>query len=336
MDDYSIKYDYLICCHNILVSLLKYADEKNVSSLKLDFLSGEELSEFEKIENQDEMTKWLVIRGYKNKIYDLYFKHTFLSLVADFCHYMLESIECAGKKKAAVAFALLRKPLKDNLYYIEWLAVDSVSLVDKLLYGQPEDVLINKNFAKEHIDQVNKLYGLDRNNGMFSFRFEKNDPMSLEKIWNKANHIVTTQSYTKSNPGELNFIFADESVIDKYIRYYYSAVPLVVSYAVDIMVAIFEKILNVNPMTNVLNRTAKLMSEAHALKEDSILEVAKLLDLEHLPLICPQCGESLNSKPDFVSSIVQRKISCSECNWVIDLFAYNFDYESWNEHMTTP
>lgn len=73
---------------------------------------------------------WMQEHGYSVEMYELEYRHTFFSLVADFCHYMLESFECAAKKKVAVAYALLRKPLRDNLYYIEWLAAEREDLLD--------------------------------------------------------------------------------------------------------------------------------------------------------------------------------------------------------------
>ena len=114
---------------------------------------------------------------------------------------MLESFECAAKKKVAVAYALLRKPLRDNLHYIE-LAAEREELLDKLAKGKAEDLVINKFSAKKYIEKVEKIYGIAHRDGFFSFRYDKNDSMSLEKIWNKANHVITTHSYTKSAQAE--------------------------------------------------------------------------------------------------------------------------------------
>lgn len=100
--------------------MLKYADEEKMASVSIDLGNGENI-EFEQDEKWQE---WLITHGHREEMYEVYYRHTFFSLVADFCSYMLESINCAAKMKVAVSYALLRKPLKDTLGYIEWLRVD--------------------------------------------------------------------------------------------------------------------------------------------------------------------------------------------------------------------
>ena len=114
------KHNYLTYCNDVLVSMLKYADEEKMASVSIDLGNGENI-EFEQDEKWQE---WLITHGHREEMYEVYYRHTFFSLVADFCSYMLESINCAAKMKVAVSYALLRKPLKDTLGYIEWLRVD--------------------------------------------------------------------------------------------------------------------------------------------------------------------------------------------------------------------
>ena len=110
------KHNYLTYCNDVLVSMLKYADEEKMASVSIDLGNGENI-EFEQDEKWQE---WLITHGHREEMYEVYYRHTFFSLVADFCSYMLESINCAAKMKVAVSYALLRKPLKDTLGYIEW------------------------------------------------------------------------------------------------------------------------------------------------------------------------------------------------------------------------
>ena len=259
---YSSNHNFLIYCNDVLVSLLKYADREKLSSVKINFKNKEEENNFANLKEGSYIFDWMQEHGYSDEMYELEYRHTFFSLVADFCHYMLESFECAAKKKVAVAYALLRKPLRDNLYYIEWLATEREDLLDKLVNSNADSLVINKCSAKKYIEKVEKIYGIAHQNGFFSFRYDKNDKKSLEKIWNKANHVITTHSYTKSAQGELNFVFLNEERIDEFIRYYYCVVPLVMSYAVDLIVAMFEQIINVNSMTNAINRVLKISRQA--------------------------------------------------------------------------
>lgn len=149
--------------------------------------------------------------------------------------------------------------------YIEWLRVEPKELIDKLLYCQPEeyDLSCKKELKKKHIEQIYEKYKIDRNNGMFAFRYEKNEDISLEKIWNKANHIVTTQKYTKSAQGELNFVFVDSEQLEHYTEYYYTVVPQIMAYATELIVGMFEEIADINPFTQTVNKILMTLHQAY-------------------------------------------------------------------------
>jgi len=56
--------------------------------------------------------------------------------------------------KVSVAYALLRKPLKDTLGYIEWLYCDKDEMINLLENGEPKDLQITKDKASKHIAQI--------------------------------------------------------------------------------------------------------------------------------------------------------------------------------------
>lgn len=135
---YIEQHNFLIYCNDILVKWLHWIYDNNLCKMQINFKNEEEMKSFSKERDNNLMT-WLKDNGYEMEMYELNRRHILCSLVADFCHYMLESFVCAAKMKPAVAYALLRKPLRDNLAYIEWLRVEPKELIDKLLYCQPEE-----------------------------------------------------------------------------------------------------------------------------------------------------------------------------------------------------
>ena len=213
------------------------------------------------------------------------------------------------------------------MYYIEWLAAEREDLLDKLAKGKAEDLVINKSNAKKYIEKVEKIYGIAHQDGFFNFRYDKNDRMSLEKIWNKANHVITTHSYTKSAQGELNFVFLDEERIDEFTRYYYCVVPLVMSYAVDLIVAMFERIINVNPMTNVINRVLKLARQACTADGKFFQDALNILEVDEIPFFCPHCGNEIHMNLDILFELMDNMFKCEECGFKIESSNYVFDYE---------
>ena len=229
------KHNYLTYCNDVLVSMLKYTDEEKMASVSID-LGNDENIEFEQDEKWQE---WLITHGHREEMYEVYYRHTFFSLVADFCSYMLESINCAAKMKVAVSYALLRKPLKDTLGYIEWLRVDRNGMLDLLASGKPEDLVITKEKAREHTSLIEENCKLS---SYFDFRYNKASETSLEHIWNNANHLITTKyKLSKTEPGNLNFVFADEAILRSFSDYYYITVPAIMSYAVNLICEMFEE-----------------------------------------------------------------------------------------------
>lgn len=333
---YYSQHNYLIYCNDVLVRWIKWFDEKNLSSVSIQFKDESEAQSFQNTAEADIM-EWLKNNGYEQEMYELSRRHILCSLVTDFCHYMLESFTCASKMKPAVAYALLRKPLRDNLAYIEWLRVNPKELIDKLMYAEPEEYDLSraKDVKKSRIEQISREYGIDRNKGMFEFRYEKNSDISLEKIWNKANHIVTTQSYTRSENGELNFVFVNMEQWDEMTGYYYTVVPLIMSYAVELIVGMFEELAEVNQFTQTINKIMMLLHQAYGVGETYYQDAKKTLEIDKCSMVCPYCGKKIELY-DAVDKLLFDKYRCSKwnCRKKISASNYIFDFENLNQYMS--
>ncbi|MBQ7834115.1 MAG: hypothetical protein IJ336_11195 [Lachnospiraceae bacterium] len=332
---YYRQHNYLIYCNDILVRWLQWIDNKQLCYMTIKFKNDDEMESFKETADSD-IDEWLRNNGHEYEMYELNRRHILCSLVADFCHYMLESFICASKMKPAVAYALLRKPLRDNLAYIEWLRVNPRELIDKLMYSEPKeyDLSFEKEIKKTRIEQIAKEYGINRENGMFEFRYEKNSDISLEKIWNKANHIVTTQNYTKTNNGELNFIFVNSREWEWLTEYYYTVVPLVMSYAVELIVSMFEEIGEINPFTKTINTMMLVLHQAYGMGDKYYNDAKVTLELGKCPLVCPFCGKVIDLKSE-TDKLMFNKFRCRRltCRKKIDASNYIFDFENLNQYM---
>jgi predicted RNA-binding Zn-ribbon protein involved in translation (DUF1610 family) len=329
LPEFYIKHNYLTYCNDVLVSILKYVDENQLSSEKIYFQSEEKVKEFENISQNDDngysWQDWLIDNGCKDQIYQCYYKHTLFSLVVDFCHYMLESINCAAKMKVAVSYALLRKPLKDTLGYIEWLYVNKNEVIELLVKGKSQDLDIQKEKAKANIEAIRISKGID---GYFDFRYEKKSETSLERIWNKASHLITTHKYTKTENGNLNFIFSDEENFKEFTRYYYLIVPHIMSYAIDLISSMFEDFASINSYTkgmNVLIRRLKMMEMSGIFSFEEVIETIKGIDL---PILCPRCGREKKLTDREIIRLLSGTYKCPRCFKNIDTAKYIFDWET--------
>src|SRR5665647_103015 len=95
---------------------------------------------------------------------------------------------------------------------------DRNEVVDLLINGTANQLVIEKTKAKYITDKIKELIGVDN---YFVFRYDKNRIESLEKIWHKANHLITRDKYCKTENGALNFIFSSEENLLRLEDLYY-------------------------------------------------------------------------------------------------------------------
>lgn len=135
-----INYNYFIMCHNLMLSLVKRANRHDWHSFKIN-IREEDREKWEKYD-----IEYWRLHGYKKEISQMYYQHTFFSLWSDYLDYTYEANMAASKMKASIAYSLLRKPLKDDLYFLELLEYKGIEFIYEFL-EKPID-----NFA---VDKVN-------------------------------------------------------------------------------------------------------------------------------------------------------------------------------------
>jgi len=314
---------YLIFCCDVLGSILKYADDKKLGQVTMKFVTDDDMEKFNcSDKGNHEWIDWLAANGYENHVNDMFYRHVLFSAIKDFQSFMFESVTCAGKMKMSVAYALLRRPFKDALGIIEWLAVDKDAVIQNLEAENPFDLEITRERAKELTDKVQRKYGL---NPQYDLRYKNKDTSTrFELIWDKALHMITTRA-SPSGKGELNFLFAGEKKLAELSDWYYKVAPLVMHYAVELIVELFESIAKPNEVTvgiNYLNRMAHLNLIAPILTDSLVKEVETLL-------FCPQCGEQNEYKNRDIASHLQCGVlSCPKCKAEVDTRFYITEYES--------
>ena len=119
-EEFEFSHWYSIFLHDQLVETLKSAEEANVFNSTIKFKDESHGKAVEGLSGE-EFIEWLEGNGYKTDVVVLYYKQLCAALLSDFLHFIYESLKCSRKGKLTVAYALLRKPLKENLFYMEWL-----------------------------------------------------------------------------------------------------------------------------------------------------------------------------------------------------------------------
>ena len=101
---------------------------------------------------------WDFLKKYKEEqFYTLLKKQLILGLLMDFCYFMQESLECSKKKRLVVSYAMLRRPLVDNLKILLRILLDD-EFYDKFIERDDYDpVSMKEDDLKEMLKATDKL-----------------------------------------------------------------------------------------------------------------------------------------------------------------------------------
>ena len=326
------RYYFLNYCRYCLVSMLEYADEKKLSHAFIDFKDENEKVLFKEYCDSDvkNMAQWLVDNGHKHILYELCYKHLFFSLIVDFSNYYNASIDLAACGNINAAWALLRKPLQETLAYLEWLYVEKNELITLMM--EQNDVTkyeiikkkdkIAENIKKIQSGEVSKIID------MFEFRYSRKEELTLNGILQATNHLITTQQKLKTSPSGLNFVFPDDKIIERNIGFYYTSIPYVMLYTMNIVNGIFNDIASLNSYTRIINEMNLKLKNLMAIPTD-FKKTKELLPIAEVPIFCPRCGKKHKSDKAWFS-FINGTFKCNRCLKKINTNKLIFDYEKIN------
>ncbi|TCZ75380.1 hypothetical protein E0485_17390 [Paenibacillus albiflavus] len=241
---YQKTHDYIFDLHDLLANIIYSCENYELIGSEIQIKNEEDLSHIDSLEGEN-LWCWLENNNYDEVIFDMMIKQVYFAVLTDLCHFIYESLTCSERGKLTVAYALLRKPLKDNLLLLEWILSDANDFISKFKSGNSE------NFAPDKISGQRKLEiiknaeriadtGLEQYMFIYEMRYSKKDDFSFERIWNKANHIVTTFNFYKTKSENLNFVFFDEKEHTEYWDYYYVSMPLIMYHITEVAISILN------------------------------------------------------------------------------------------------
>lgn len=238
---YHTTHDSMIGLHDILVETIQWGEKAKIFNANVSLRSAEDAAAIKRLP-QEEVLAWLKNNAYTNELNDIIYRHICLALLSDFCHYIFEALHCSRKGKLSVAYALLRKPFKDNLFYFEWMVADREDFLKSYCVGQK---LIEPNRFKgaAHRDLIARaiaklpLGGMYHPDLIYDLRYNKAAPESLDQLWTQAHHLITGDKLIATPPMNFNFIFRSDGLDEAHWEHLYSRLPFVLMYAVDVIEA---------------------------------------------------------------------------------------------------
>ncbi|HFC9206759.1 TPA: hypothetical protein ACSQRE_000104 [Clostridium perfringens] len=212
-------------------------------------------------ENPSKSLDWLLDTGREELFVKILSKNLSIKLLDDLISYIRESLSNLERGNLTISCDLLRKPLKDNLLYLEWLLFDDKQLTH-LVYNQKIDeyALGRSGLSKEYIKEIvtynvknNNYISDDSSELIYDIRYNYDSHLSLELAWNKATHLVTTGKKIRSI--DFNFLNYDSPTdIEEFFKYLYGKIPMLLIYILGITESIFDKYFkNINTISKQYN-----------------------------------------------------------------------------------
>lgn len=245
-------HEFSFYLHDQLLHIFAQYEQSGVHNVVTDAfmeaIKGHE-DKFEDIEILQFLKKNNLVRPYEHHI----LSHVTLGIVNDMLNFLYEALSAFEKRKFSVGFSLLRKPLKEHLFFLCWVLADKEDFISRF-EGNNHRTLNNvgKDRKIELIDKAIKKVAtpsLFNSDLIWNMVYSKSHGKSLEPLFQRATHLITSKGdLLKTEDYSLNFIFIHPNE-DYFFEQLYGCLPYILIFTTQIALAVFNRIHNVNSLT---------------------------------------------------------------------------------------
>lgn len=328
---YNFCHQYCYFLHDLLTDIIVSGERDGIFKVSFELRDKKEQEEFSK-RTGEELWIWLENNGYEDIVYHIYYRQICVALLSDLCHFVYEALNCSSKCKLTVTYALLRKPFKENLFYLEWLLADPKDFIKKFHFNDIENLAISgskfitqkkkKEIIKKAINKTKHGHWIDPE-FIYQLRYDKKVHYGMEQMWQKANHLITTFKFLETEERNFNFVFSDDTAHKSQWDCLYSFLPILLFHTLEIvqaLIATFAKIKdeeehNITEFRKELGFLLWVEKRPKTIKMDNSLEkIAK--SVEEAQLRCPKCKKKLDYKKQDLKLIYEKAaFKCRKCQF---------------------
>jgi hypothetical protein len=316
------EHEFCFYLHDMMTQLL-------VEIESIDFRSAHfELSESTQETasgDSEQLIDHLLQSDHRPKAARMMLNHVLVALMSDYLHFVYEALVALSKRKFAVAFSLLRKPFKENLLHMTWMLGDAEDYFEKFEKSPAvfmESRKTDSSFRAGLFEKALQRCILSESFSpvlIESFIYDKEDPISLASLFDKATHLVTGARALRTEPMNLNFIFKDPRDDDVYDNCY-SLISMILMYSFAIVSSEIEKSAPLD--TAYIRRrliVAFMVYESLFIK--GIPRIYRSLERGLGGLFsCSVCKGALKARRDQVPRLlISERIICRHCGSDIDV-----------------
>jgi predicted Zn finger-like uncharacterized protein len=328
---HKFSHEYAIFLQDLLANVVVSGSQHGIFKLEVTLDSEEKGKLFENVP-QMEILDWLQANGEQKALSDFLERLILPRVLADYCHFVFEALSCSRRGKLTVAYSNLRKPFKDNLFYLEWLLVEPSGFTKAFMSGDPkqlEDRLTT--FASRHqiiekaimLTESSDLYDVEL---MEDLRYNRTADHGFAASWDQAAHLITTRKTWATSPQNFNFVFSDRESVESQWDFLYFRLPTLLHYTVEVVEGLLGRIVSDYVLkTGTIRLRRKfghILWVEHVLGKEESKEFGgdSLEDLPPIP--CPRCHAHIRfDRSNLLLGYRAGRIRCGGCGEVIDLDA---------------
>lgn len=332
---YQFSLDYTLFLYDLAIHIVDLAEKKKVFEVSyLNPMFHNNTDIIDKKLTAESLWNCLENKNPKMLLYELARKQIFHALLADLFEYMHESLDCISESKISLAYTLLRRPLKDNLFVLEWILADPNDFSDTFHNKKVEELSISDiNQAKKlHIikNAISKSYNSDWIDSEFIYelRYSKASLFGYEGVWNKALHLITTNKHYKTESENLNYVFTkdDETEVNSLMRFYFRALPILMNHLVEIVYSFVTKNIELNILSDSLLEAKRRVGMILWLKDFfndknhiKLFSDARVI-FKNMDLKCGLCKRKISfEKNNLLNYFYTSGFTCKYCKTYIQL-----------------
>lgn len=242
-DEHYFSHKYCFLLHDLLTDIVVQGEKDGIFNIHVKLKDEETRKQFEEKSGRD-FVDWLEQNGFELDVIMLIYKTVCLGLLSDLCHFVYEALKNSEKGKLTIAYALLRKPFVENLFYLEWLLADPVDFLKKFKGGEISALEIynvtperKKEIIKKAMEEADSKYWADHEL-IYELRYNKSSEQSFQSVWQQANHLITAARQYRTESTNFNFVFSGIEEKESQWTFLYSYLPILLHHAYEVVEAL--------------------------------------------------------------------------------------------------
>lgn len=326
--EFASSHDFCFFLHDQMVNIIKNGEEARIFHNTIQFETEKEAREFGALKGED-LLDWLRATG-RSADADVFLKKQLIAaLLSDYLHFVYEGLKCSEKKMLSVAFALFRKPFRENLKYMEWLLADEPGFLQRFEKGGRRRFEFPAETRQEDTVEIIRRaaektrYGTWHDpESMYELRYDKSR-FGLDAYWNMATHLHIDHQHIETEAGNFNFVFSNDDDTHAQWETLYSVVPVILFHSLQVVEAIvhsFARLADdswmIDQMRTDIGLSFWLVDHAEADEWDGLRE-ALLGNYKEVEIVCSSCQGGIRfDEPNLRGLYERTAVTCRICGHV--------------------